>query len=75
MMEKRPADRPDSMTAVIALLEACRTAAAEAPRSSHRLKVFDNAPVRPAEPPRTNREASLFATRDEPEEDCPQAPS
>ena len=31
MMAKRPADRPPSMTAVITLLEACRTAAAEAP--------------------------------------------
>ena len=29
--------------------------------------VFDNAAARPAEPPRTSRDASIFALRDEPE--------
>jgi eukaryotic-like serine/threonine-protein kinase len=48
MLAKRPADRPPSMTAVITLLEACRIAAAEAPRSAQRLMVFDNAATRPA---------------------------
>ena len=67
MMAKRPADRLESMTAVIALLEGCRAAAAEAPKSSPRLMVFDNAAARPAEPPRTARDASIFAVRGEPE--------
>ncbi len=53
MMAKRPADRPPSMTAVIALLEGCRSAAAEAPRSAQRLMVFDNAATWPTKPARS----------------------
>ena len=34
MMAKRPEDRPASMTEVISLLEACKTAAADSPRRS-----------------------------------------
>ncbi len=56
MMAKRPADRPPSMTAVIALLEVCRTAAAESPRSAQRLMVFDNAVTKPARPAGTVRD-------------------
>ena len=74
MMAKRPADRPPSMTAVIALLEACRTAAAEAPRSSHRLMVFDNAPAdRPNRPGRAGTRRSSPPRRAR--GDCRSAPS
>ena len=56
MMAKRPADRPESMTAVIALLESCKAAAAEAPathpaaapKSRPELKVFDEPAIKQA---------------------------
>jgi serine/threonine protein kinase len=45
MMAKRAQDRPASMAEVIALLEACKAQALEAPKSQPELKVF-NQPVR-----------------------------
>ncbi len=75
MMAKRPADRPESMTAVIALLESCKARAAAAPathpaaapKSRPELKVFDETPIKRAEPVKPGRESSIFALRDEPE--------
>jgi hypothetical protein len=78
MMAKRPADRPASMTEVIALLEACKTAAAKvpapgppatAPRSSPELKVFNEAPLKRAGGAKSGRGGSIFARRDEPTDD------
>ncbi len=75
MMAKRPADRPESMTAVIALLESCKAAAAlapathpaAAPKPRRELKVFDEAAIKRAEPGKPGREPSIFALRDQPE--------
>ncbi len=77
MMVKRPADRPQSMTEVIRLLEACQTAAAEAPapkggisKAPRNLIVFDEGDRKtdkgPA-PARAARDASVFARRDDAE--------
>jgi serine/threonine protein kinase len=49
MMAKRPEDRPDSMTAVIALLEAC--------------KMVAKAPAPATELPKPDRASSIFAQR------------
>jgi len=69
MMAKRPEDRPASMTEVIALLEACREAAApadqapaKAPRSQPELKVF-NEPLKGGGPPTTRSGPSVAARR------------
>ncbi len=75
MMAKRPADRPESMTAVIALLETGKAAAAAAPathpaaapKPRPELKVFDEAVIKRAEPGKPGRESSISAPRDEPE--------
>ncbi len=72
MMAKRPADRPESMTAVIALLESCKAAAAGRtlpPRAKSRpeLKVFDEAAIKQAASRKTDRDSSIFALRDESE--------
>ncbi len=75
MMAKRPAERPESMTAVIALLESCKAAAAEAPathpaaapKSRPELKVFDDAAIKRAEPGKPDRDSSILGLRDESE--------
>ena len=70
MMAKRPDDRPPSMTEVIALLEACKTEASQAPESGARnktLRVFDNTPLKGAAPPKSHREPSIYARREEAE--------
>jgi hypothetical protein len=73
MMAKRPGDRPASMTALISLLEAAKTALEEAAaqargtapgalrESKPELKVFDEANLKRAGAPRTKTEASVFA--------------
>jgi serine/threonine protein kinase/tetratricopeptide (TPR) repeat protein len=73
MMAKRPADRPVSMSEVIALLEACRAAAAELPatgpvvppKSRPDLKVFDGAPLKRAPAAKAGHDATVFARRDD----------
>ena len=79
MMAKRPADRPASMSAVIALLEVSKTAAVEPPptaalgappRSSPQLKVFDEAPLKRAGQAQAGRGESVFARRDKPTDDA-----
>ncbi len=70
MMAKRPEERPASMTEVIALLESCKTEAAQAPGGGAKtlpLRVFDNSPLKRAAPPKTEREPSIHARREEPE--------
>ena len=74
MMAKRPDDRPASMTEVIALLEASKTAPdvrqgdrRRAPKSKPELKVFNEQPLKRAGAPRTKAEPSIFARREEPE--------
>ena len=75
MMAKRPADRPDSMTAVIALLEASQESAAElssrgaeaSQKSATRPRVLDESAMKPDAPNKAGRESSIFAQRDEPE--------
>ncbi len=67
MMAKKPVERPASMTEVISLLEACKAAPAEAPKSHPELLVFDEPTVKRAPPPKLDREASIFAQRDLPE--------
>jgi hypothetical protein len=62
------------MTAVIALLEACKTAAVEAPApgppaTSPELKVFNEAPLKRAGGAKSGRGESIFARRDEPTDD------
>jgi serine/threonine protein kinase len=68
MMAKRPADRPASMTEVIALLEASKTApdfnkeiGAAAPKSKPELKVFNEQPLKRAGAPKTKPDPSVFA--------------
>ncbi len=65
MMAKRPADRPASMTAVIALLESCKAAAAAAPKSRPELKVFDEPAIKQAASKKADRDSSTFALGDE----------
>jgi serine/threonine protein kinase len=67
MMAKRPEDRPASMIEVVALLEACKEAAAQAdrapakaPRSQPELKVF-NEPLKGGGPPTTRSGPSVGA--------------
>ncbi len=73
MMAKSPADRPASMTELISLLEACKAGApakapsAEAPKSKPELKVFNEAPLKRAPSPKSDRETSVFARPKEPE--------
>ncbi len=73
MMAKRPADRPATMTELIALLESCkalaaegRAAAGEAPKSRPELKVFDE-PLKRAAPAKTKAEPSIFTVLDKTE--------
>ncbi len=47
MIAKAPADRPGSMAELIDLLEPCRQAAADSPKASRVLKVFDDGKPRP----------------------------
>jgi serine/threonine protein kinase len=67
MMAKSPQDRPASMAEVISLLDACKTAAEAKtaafalPETKRELKVFDEAPLKRAAPPRTKIEPSIFA--------------
>jgi serine/threonine protein kinase len=68
MMAKRPDDRPASMTEVIALLEASKTAPdvsmevrAAPPKSKPELKVFNEQPLKRAGAPRTKADPSVFA--------------
>jgi len=68
MMAKRPEDRPASMTEVVALLQASKTAPelekrteAAPPKSKPELMVFDEQPLKRAGPPRTKAEPSIFA--------------
>jgi eukaryotic-like serine/threonine-protein kinase len=68
MMAKRPDDRPASMTEVIALLEASKTApdfntevGAAAPKSKPELKVFNEQPLKRAGAPKTKPDPSVFA--------------
>jgi serine/threonine protein kinase/WD40 repeat protein/tetratricopeptide (TPR) repeat protein len=70
MMAKKPAERPATMTDLIALLEICKASAAEAasaepaaPKSRPDLKVFDE-PLKHARPPKTLAEPSVFTVRD-----------
>ncbi len=74
MMAKRPADRPESMTAVIALLESCKAAAVEAPathpaapapKSRPELMVFDEPAINQGASRKTDPDSSIFAMRDE----------
>ncbi len=74
MMAKKPEDRPASMTKVVALLQASKTApeldkktGAAPPKSKPELMVFDAQPLKRAGPPRTKAEPSIFARRQEPE--------
>ncbi|MGO9468956.1 MAG: protein kinase domain-containing protein [Isosphaeraceae bacterium] len=74
MMAKRPAERPATMTELIALLESCKASAAEAraaagepPKSRPELKVFDE-PLKRAAPAKTKAEPSISTMRDEPQE-------
>jgi serine/threonine protein kinase len=68
MMSKRPEDRPASMTEVVALLEASKTApdyskgtGAATPKSKPELKVFNEQPLKRAGAPRTQADPSVFA--------------
>ncbi len=70
MMTKRPEDRPESMTAVIALLETCKTAAAEpsAPavesrKSSSSSKGLDDATRTRSRSAKAGRKSSTVAQR------------
>ena len=60
MMAKRPEDRPASMTEVISLLEACKSAAL-APKSKPELMVFNEQPVKRAGAPKARSDPSIFA--------------
>jgi serine/threonine protein kinase len=74
MMAKRPAERPESMTEVIRLLEMCQAAIAEAPqtvggapKSSPKLMVFDEGRRKTEKgqaTPRTDRDVRVFAEGD-----------
>ncbi len=62
MMAKRPADRPQSMTQVIAALEACRLSPREAGDASADLKTFATSFMKRAAPrKRRDASASVFA--------------
>ncbi len=68
MMARRPSDRPESMTAVIALLEASAVAAAGSParaaeptKSSMRTNVVDQAAIRRSATPKSGRESSMVS--------------
>ena len=69
MLAKRPADRPATMTEVIALLEAARTAPLSAgrpvqaapPKSKAELKVFDEPRQKRPGTPQPKTEPSIFA--------------
>ncbi len=72
MMAKRPDDRPGSMTEVIALLEASKTApdvntgtGSAPPRSKPALMVFNERPLKRAGPARTKADPSVFARPNE----------
>jgi WD40 repeat protein len=73
MMAKQPAERPATMTELIALLESCKASAAEAraaagepPKSRPELKVFDE-PLKRAAPAKTKAEPSIFTVLDKTE--------
>jgi serine/threonine protein kinase len=75
MMAKQPGGRPASMTELIALLEAAKSAAPAAqglgtapPKSKPDLKVFDEANLKRAGAPRTKAEPSILARPKEAEE-------
>ena len=59
------------MTEVISLLESCKTEAAQAPSAPDGaaktlpLRVFDNSPLKRTAPPKTEREPSIAARREE----------
>ncbi len=72
MMAKQPRDRPQSMTEVIALLQASKLPADDvvrraepAPKSRPELKTFNETPLKRAMPPKTKAEPSIFARREE----------
>ncbi|MFO0958098.1 MAG: family 16 glycoside hydrolase [Isosphaeraceae bacterium] len=61
MMAKRPADRPQTMTDVIAALEACRSNPREAGDASADLKAFATTFMKRAAPKKRGPDASIFA--------------
>jgi serine/threonine protein kinase len=70
MMAKRPAERPATITELIALLETCklasaevRTASEQAPKSRSELKVFDE-PLKHAWPARTQVDPAAIPLRE-----------
>ncbi len=67
MMAKRPGDRPQAMTEVIAALEACRSSPGDAAEARATLKDFAGRALKRAAPrPRTRgTKASIFAQRRE----------
>jgi serine/threonine protein kinase/WD40 repeat protein len=71
MMAKMPDDRPASMAAVISLLEECKKAAASArataaaPESKPELMVFNEAPLKRANPPKSKAEPLIVARQEE----------
>ncbi len=72
MMAKRPADRPESMTEVIRLLEMCKAAIEASPsqekatKSSLRLMMFnEGGPRKAVTPPRAGRDEPVFSERDD----------
>src|SRR5262249_22595969 len=83
MMAKRPEDRPESMTEVIALLESCQAAASAAAwtagdsaRTRSKPMDFDEGPAqpRPAVVSKPGRESSIIAHRDDELEGLPVGP-
>jgi WD40 repeat protein/serine/threonine protein kinase len=71
MMAKRPDDRPWSMTDLIALLEPCKVATATASVAKERPKllVFDEAPRKPAAPPKSDPNRPIPALPETPQAD------
>jgi serine/threonine protein kinase/WD40 repeat protein len=67
MMAKRPSDRPQSATALIALLEACQTSADEEDEARWGLRTFADTVMKRAATRGPDREPSIFAPRREPE--------
>ena len=65
MMAKKPADRPASMSEVVALLEACRSSAGKADEARSGLKTFAESVVMKRGSPRVTVRESVFG-RDEP---------
>jgi serine/threonine protein kinase len=66
MMAKRPSDRPQSATALIALLESCQTSADEEDEARWGLRTFADTVMKRAVPRNPDRVPSIFASVREP---------